>query len=67
MVGLMLANERLRCCFCGLLPAVEDYVELELHIDKSPATQFLGAHREHLAERLHRSFQIELEPVDPPT
>jgi hypothetical protein len=65
MVELMLSNERLRCCFCGLLPDVEEYVELELHIDKSPASQFLGAHRRHLAERLDRAFQIELESIDP--
>jgi hypothetical protein len=62
MVELMLANERLLCCFCGLLPEIEDYVELELHTDKSPASQFLGAHRNHLAELLHASFRIELDP-----
>jgi hypothetical protein len=66
MGGLMLVNERLRCCFCGLFPDADDYVELELHIQGSPATQFLGAHREHLSERLDPAFQIELERIIDP-
>jgi hypothetical protein len=59
----MLQNERLRCCFCGLLPEPDEYIELELHIEKSPATQFLGAHRQHLQMRLDPRFHVELDPV----
>jgi len=61
----MLYNERLLCCFCGLAAEPDDYIELELHIEKSPGTQFLGAHRQHLQERLDRHFRIELGPVEP--
>jgi len=61
----MLENERLRCCFCGQLPEPDEYMELELHIEKSPGTQFLGAHVQHLEMRLHPHFHVELEPVEP--
>jgi hypothetical protein len=61
----MLQNERLRCCFCGLLPEPDEYIELELHIEKSPATQFLGAHRQHPEMRLDQRFHVELDPIGP--
>ena len=54
----------LRCCFCGLDTSPDDFVELTLRILRSPARQFFGAHRSHLAERLAPGFRIELDPVD---
>jgi hypothetical protein len=61
----MLGNETLRCCFCGQLPEPHEYIELELHAEDSPATQFLGAHIQHLDMRLHPDFHVEIEPVGP--
>ena len=55
----------LRCCFCGLVPEPDEYIEMELHIEKSGAYQLFGAHTHHLQERLHPQFHIELEPDEP--
>jgi hypothetical protein len=55
----------LRCCFCGEGTEPEEYIELELHIEKSRATQLFGAHTYHLQERMHPQFHIELEPDEP--
>ncbi|BDO40778.1 hypothetical protein CELD12_02680 [Cellulomonas sp. NTE-D12] len=53
----------LTCCFCDLVPERINYVELELHVDESPARQFFGAHRACLSNRLARGFQLEIEPL----
>jgi hypothetical protein len=57
-------SEHLRCCFCGATPEGDEYVELRLRIDRSPARQSFGAHRACLSERLAKGFTIELDPVD---
>jgi hypothetical protein len=54
------SSERLRCCFCGVVPDAADYIEIELHTEGSDAIQWLGAHRDHLAVRLAWGFAIEL-------
>ena len=53
----------LRCCFCGNVPERGDYIELELHVDRSPARQFFGSHRTCLANRLTHGFTLEIEPL----
>ena len=55
----------LRCCFCGLVPGSGEYIELELHMEKSAAPQLFGAHTYHLRERMHPQFHVELEPDEP--
>ncbi|WP_337974298.1 hypothetical protein [Cellulomonas sp. NTE-D12] len=45
------------------MPERINYVELELHVDESPARQFFGAHRACLSNRLARGFQLEIEPL----
>ena len=57
----MLSSERLLCCFCGRLPGPAEYIELEIHVAGTSATQAFGAHRKHLADRLHSGFSIELD------
>jgi hypothetical protein len=54
----------MRCCFCGLVPSLDEYVELRLRVAGSPARQFFGAHRDHLTDRLAPGFRLELEPLD---
>ncbi len=60
----MSLSEHLRCCFCGATPEGDEYVELRLRIDRSPARQFLGAHRACVEKRLARGFTIELDSVN---
>jgi hypothetical protein len=60
----MTSGEILRCCFCGLVPAPDEYVEMMLRIERSPARQFFGAHRDCLTARLAPGFTLELEPID---
>lgn len=61
---MLQSGDVMRCCFCGLVPPLDEYVELQLRIAGSPARQFLGAHRHHLVERLAPGFSLELEPID---
>ena len=53
----------LRCCFCGTVPERDEYVELEAHVDRSPARQYFGAHRSCLMARLKSGFTLEIEPL----
>ena len=62
---MLSTTKLLRCCFCGLVPEPEEYIELELHIERSTGTQYFGAHTYHLQERMHPQFHIELEPDEP--
>jgi hypothetical protein len=57
-------SEHLRCCFCGATPTGDEYVELRLRIDRSPARQSFGAHRACMEDRLASGFTIELDPLE---
>lgn len=59
----MLRVRMMPCCFCATEVSGPDYIELGLRIDRSPASQYLGAHRKCLTERLARGFRIELDPL----
>lgn len=59
----MLETDIMRCCFCGLVPDIDEYVELSLRIESSPSVQWFGAHRSCLAERLASGFNVEIEPL----
>jgi len=37
---------------------------MEIRIEGTSASQFLGAHRRHLLEKLATGFSIEIEPED---
>jgi len=60
----VLVNEQLRCCFCGRSVERSEYIEMEIRIEGTSASQFLGAHRRHLLEKLATGFSIEIEPED---
>jgi hypothetical protein len=62
---MTLKSVLMTCCFCGLDPPLEEYIEMELRIDGSPAEQWFGAHRSCFAERLARGFVLELNRVTP--
>ncbi|MFS8499957.1 MAG: hypothetical protein FWJ70_17360 [Micromonosporaceae bacterium] len=54
-------NRRLRCCICGGdTTDAEDYVLLELTAFPGQASQWLGAHAEHLNRVLAAGFEVEI-------
>lgn len=34
---MLVSANILRCCICGEVPARKDYIEIELHVESSPA------------------------------
>jgi hypothetical protein len=54
-------TERLRCCICGeATHDADDYVLLELTAAPGVASQWLGAHAEHLNGVLAAGFRVEV-------
>ncbi|MDX6546871.1 MAG: hypothetical protein QOG33_421 [Gaiellales bacterium] len=51
-------------CFCGKDTEPSDYIEIQLRIAGSIATQYFGAHHACLGQALAPRFHVELE-VDP--
>jgi hypothetical protein len=57
-------TERLRCCICGgETTDAEDYVLLELTAAPGIASQWLGAHAEHLNSVLAEGFRVEVDEM----